>query len=179
MQIINTEEDAMGRSIQKIFKNGEIYRKQQYLLFVTGEQKNILVFWKNQNNWLIYIKMLLESYYSKRFYLVLGMIPISLSKVLEQHSDTLYSNEHLSRKPILLAILVKKLINFIPSKHVQSKVRNTWSERVGSASYHSLCVSLTLLLSTDDKNLPWASLCLSSVMACCLFPVKVNYNEDF
>lgn len=78
--------------------------------------------------------MLLESYCSKRVYLVLGRIPISLSKVLEQHSDILYSNEHLSRKPsILLAILVKKLIKFIPSKHVQSKVRNTWNERVGSA----------------------------------------------
>lgn len=124
--------------------------------------------------------MLLESYYSKRVYLMLGRIPISLSKVLEQHSDTLYANEYLSRKTsILLAILVKKLINFIPSMHVQSKVRNTWNESVGSASYHLLCVSLTLLLSTDDKSLPRASLCLSSVMTCCLFPVKVNYNEDF
>lgn len=99
--------------------------------------------------------MLLESYYSKRVYLMLGRIPISLSKVLEQHSDTLYANEYLSRKTsILLAILVKKLINFIPSTHVQSKVRNTWNESVGSASYHSLCVPLTLLLSTDDKSLP-------------------------
>lgn len=87
--------------------------------------------------------MLLESYYSKRYYLMIGRIPLSVSKVLEQHSDTLYSNEYLSRKPpILLATLVKKLINFRPSKHVQSKVRNTWNESTGSASYHYACLWL-------------------------------------
>lgn len=53
--------------------------------------------------------MLFDIYYIKRFYLMLGRIPASLSKVPEQHLDTLYSSEYLSRKlPVLLATLVKR-----------------------------------------------------------------------
>lgn len=164
---------GFSKKIKKLTENNNTY-------FLSGGAETHLSVLKNQNDWLIYIKILFESYYSKRFYLRLGRIPVSLSKVLEHHSDTLYYKEYLSRKPpILFAIFVKRLINFRPSKHVSFKVRNTWNKNTGSTSYHYVCFFFDSTFVNRYKSLHWASLRISSVMASCLFLVKVNYNEDF
>lgn len=48
--------------------------------------------------------MLVKSSYDNRYYL----ISVSLGKIIEQHSDTLYSAEHLSRKHLIgLAVFMK------------------------------------------------------------------------